>query len=186
MATTRLYVEILVIGSIALLWVIAVVFALVAPTIGELTSVIKLIAPLVPLLVAPVLAFTYGLGWIISFVSEHVFKELFQEKYRDGLFKNEGLCYYDIKSAVLQRASEKSLEDRQIDRHIIRISRSNVFNFFLLAITMLPYGFIDIYLSVACVMLFWLLATGSFYQWRARYMSHYKSMLSKYREISKL
>ena len=134
MATTALYVEILVIGALAELWMVVMMSAVANTlTLTRVAAIATAIGPLTTLLVLPLLALTYALGWIVNFVSERIFKPFFQKRIRDRLFPAKG-SYNEAKILVLHKGSSELVHDVLFDRHIIRIARANVINFALLSV----------------------------------------------------
>jgi hypothetical protein len=175
MATTALYVEILVIGALAEVWIIVTIAAVAnSLTIAKVSQIASAIGPLTTLLVLPMLALTYALGWIINFVSERIFKLFFEKQIRDRLFTS-GRSYNEARILVLHKGSSELVHDVLFDRHIIRIARANVCNFAFLAIALLLHlnsGTRKLVLVLVglCIVV----AAVSFGQWLTRYRSHYK------------
>ena len=175
MATTALYVEILVIGALAELWIIVIVSAFINTlTLRDLAGVATAISPLTTLLLLPALALTYALGWIINFASERLFKPFFQKRIRDRRFPAKG-SYQKAKVLVLHSGSADLVHDVLFDRHIIRIARANVFNFALISVGLLLHlSSSNSRIVFMFAILFMLMAVVSFAQWRSRYESHYQ------------
>jgi hypothetical protein len=105
-ATTALFVEILVIGALAEIWISLTI--LWVSSISNLVNVVtaaKTLGTLSPFLVAPALALTYVLGWNLNFLSERLFKRLFEKRLRDAAFEREATPYSEAKMVVLQKGS---------------------------------------------------------------------------------
>lgn len=184
MATTTLFVEILVIGTISEIWLFLFLFLFISFDSNTITFLIDSIYKLSALLIIPYLAFTYCLGWLINFVSERLFKPFFQKKYRDELFTNAGFDYYEARGLLFQKASSDVIQDFRFDRHILRISRSSVINFSLITVALLfncnristPTLLLCVSVSISFVIV-------SFFQWMARYKSNYSKMLGVYKVV---
>lgn len=176
MATTALFVEILVIGALAEVWIGIVILA-VAGTLNlrDITAVATALGPLTTLLAVPLLALTYALGWIINFASERLFKPFFQKRIRDHLFRGEDRSYDAARIMVFQTGSSELVHDVLFDRHIIRIARGGVVNFSILAAALLLHlnsGNRNV--IFLCSTLSIVVASLSFAQWLTRYRSYYK------------
>lgn len=175
MATTALFVEILVIGATAELWIVSLLLACAGPSAAErLMTNLSRAKDFGPATLIFVLAITYGIGWVANFTSERLFKLLFQRRLRDPLFEGSGIKYEDARLLVLQKASSQFLHEVQLDRHVIRIARANALNFALLAASLLLHVR-RIETAVLATLLTLLVAAsiGSFYQWRTRYSFQY-------------
>jgi hypothetical protein len=166
MATTTLFVEILLIGGIAEIWLALIFFAV--PSLNQVStfSLIEQMSKLLPLLIAPLIAVTYSLGWAIVFVSDMILTKRFQVKYRDKFFEDASVRWYKVRASLFDKASEKALEDFRFGRHMIRISSSSILNFSLIALSLIPYlkkftGVTVIGITASIV-----IAIVSLFQWR--------------------
>lgn len=176
MATTSLFVEIIVIGSLAELWFVAFLVALQPRgSIGPLLARMSPFDSAGAAIVAVMLAITCAVGWGVNFLSERTFKSIFEKRLRDHLFAGSATVYREAHVLVFQKGSTDLLQEFVLDRHIIRIVRSNVFNFLLLGLGLLfnhqrlPQSTLVV-LVVAC----WFIAVSSFLQWMTRYQSYYR------------
>lgn len=125
MATTTLLVEILVIGSLALVWLVAAFLGLIGPTtLNPTAGQIEAFKALIPLLIAPLASLAYAIGWVTNFASERLFKILFEVRWRDKLFPNRSLEYEVARILYLQRASSELGREFVLDRHIFRIAKT--------------------------------------------------------------
>lgn len=182
MATTALFVEIVVIGALAEIWIFLVTLATIHHSTFDLSK-IDSISRLSTLLIIPFLALTYALGWIVNFGAERLFKLRFQKRLRDELFRSAEVDYDTARALIFQCASERTNEDLQFDRHILRLSRSSALQLPLIAASLL------LYLKVAPVtiglgiVLCLALAVAAFFQWISRYKSNYKKVLKIYQVL---
>jgi hypothetical protein len=123
------------------------------------------------------LALTYAVGWIINFLAAGIFKNSFNRELRDPMFGSPKK-YEEARALVFQHGSSEALQDLQLDRHVIRIARSNVLNFslFVIAIVFREWwvGHSIPALVVAGTTLF--LAIVSYFQWRERYKGLYRRL----------
>jgi len=178
MATTALFVEILVVGAIAELWIVSLLIACVnaSKTRMLLASVLTL-KDFAPVILIFVLALTYAVGWVANFISEWLFKQGFEKTIRNPLFKSLGKPYNEARTLVLLNASADFLREVQLDRHIIRIARTNALSFALLGMS-LPFHRhrVETAPLVFLIVLLMLLSFASFAQWRRRYTSQYENI----------
>lgn len=185
MATTSLFVEIIVVGALAEVWFFAFIAAMQpVGTISALLARLVSLGPLNTVVAGVLLAVTYAVGWVVNFAAERSFKYLFEAKVRDQMFGGNAASYREARAVVFQKGSSELLQDLILDRHIVRIARSNVFNFALIGVALLLNGrrFQSGPLAAvfgACVVLAFL----SFAQWRTRYESHYSKVSAAARVI---
>ena len=181
MATTGLFVEIIVIGMLAEVWLATAFLALLLKVVRKyqiqsLMCFLVGIKDFAPVVAVVLLAFTYAIGWIVNFATAELFGYLFQDKWRLPLFKGkDGKDHYEEDRAlVFQHGSSEALQDLFLDRHVVRIARSNVLNFFLLALALrLHASRLQSSVLIVAISISFLLAGLSFWQWRARYKGLY-------------
>lgn len=184
MATTALFVEIIIIGAVSEIWIFLLVYGFISPSLSQISIWIDYLNKTSTLLIVPFLAITYSLGWLTNFLSERIMKPFFQKKYRDQLFETINENYYNARGLFFQKASTDVVQDLRFDRHIIRISRSNIVNFILI-----PFGLIFNYKQFSLKTIGFLccfsvlISLGSFFQWVTRYKSCYSKMLDTYKII---
>jgi hypothetical protein len=185
MATTALFVEILVIGAIAELWIVAVLLACIQPAqVQRLMALATSLKDVSSLVLIFLLAVTYAVGWVVNFASERLFKIRFQQRIRDPLFEGSGIPYERARMLVLQKGSTEFLHEVQLDRHVIRLARSNALSFGLLALALLlHYREIASLVLIVLFVLLSLLSVGSFYQWRLRYDFQYQRVATAATEL---
>jgi len=130
-----------------------------------------------PVILIFVLALTYAIGWVANFVSEWLFKQAFEKTIRNPLFTSLGKSYKEARTLVLLNASADFLREVQLDRHIIRIARTNALSFALLGVSLLFHRHrIDTAVLFFLIVLLILLSLASFAQWRRRYTSQYENI----------
>ncbi len=184
MATTTLFVEILLVGGIAEIWLVLLIFAVIPLDTTFVSILIEHLSKLIPLLIIPFVAVTYSLGWTIVFFSDMILTKPFQIKYRNKFFEDASIRWYKIREILFNKASEKALEDFRFDRHMIRISSSNILNFLLITFSLIPnlnkftgVAVIGITISTT-IMIF------SIFQWRNQYRYMYSKALDTYKNLT--
>ena len=184
MATTSLFVEILVIGSIAEIWITLFFLSFVDINSALASPAVVLAEKFSTLLLFPLLALTYAIGWVINFLAERLFKPYFQTKFRDQVFKGAGVKYTEARSIVIQNASDEVINEMEFDRHILRIARGSVLNFVMIAIMLLLRANGNTSLVIAGIVVSLAIAIVSFFQWLTRYKHSYSRILDAYKAIS--
>lgn len=178
MATTGLFVEIIVIGVLAELWFVAAFLAfLKGPSIEFTVSLVARMKDLTPIAAVVLLALTYVVGWIVNFATARIFDRSFSGKLRDRRFGGKDK-YEAVRALVFQHGTSEALQDLLLDRHVIRIARSNVLNFLLLAIALLFHMSRVAHPEVLAVVIVtsFVLACFSFWQWHERTTGLYRRL----------
>lgn len=177
MATTGLFVEIIVIGVLAEAWFATALLALLDDLqVKELVALITSLKDLAPIGAVLLLALTYAVGWVFNFVAQRVFVK-FERKSRELFFKKANCKFRETRALVFQHGKSEALQDLLLDRHVIRIARSNVVNFFLFALALtLHWSRADHRVLIVAIITSLCIATLSFVQWRARYQGLYRRL----------
>lgn len=173
--------EILVTGVTACIWIVLVVVRILFPHTMIQQKLIEIFHSLSvgDLLVASIMM--YNIGWVVHHLSEIILDGLFQTKYRRKLYKDEE--FYVIRAVVFQVGSQSTMDDIKFDRHILRISRSNVLNFVILTFVSLWYIPIHKKFFITSTILCGVIALVSFFQWKNRYQSTYHKFQKIYNAI---
>jgi hypothetical protein len=138
------------------------------------------------LLILIISAFSYALGWVINFIAESIFDNIFQNRYRHKRFSKLGYSFYEVRNVVYLNASNSVLDDLKYDRQLIRVSRANTFNFMMLSFAFVSFinlPLVQFKVPVIFALLFFILAIASFFQWRFRYKSTFKKFINFFEEI---
>lgn len=183
MGTTALIVEVLVIGAITEIWITLFLWVGISPNSAMIGLFIEHVDKLAPFLIIPFLAITYIFGWIIIFITG-IFTHPIQLKYRKEFFQKEKLDYDNIRGILFQNASDKVIDDFRFDRHMLRISSSNIFNFFMIAISV---GFFLLkhpsFMMICMLIGSIVISILSLFQWRKQYHYLYIKSLATYKAI---
>lgn len=185
MATTALFVEILVIGALAEAWLITLIFAIATDRqLDRVASTVIAAKELQPLLAIAVLALTYAIGWVLNFAAERLFRFFGQRKFRDQPFIVLQIPYENARAQVLQNASDAVIHELRMDRHIIRVARANVINFAGMAVAVFfSANTIGASIVVVLIVITTSVSIASFFQWLTRYRAYYRFMASAYEAI---
>ena len=176
-----LSLEILVAGITATIWLILIIARILIPNCQVEVLFYKIYTSLSvgDLLIFSVLI--YNLGWIVHHLGEKLLEPLFQAKWRRKYFSDRE--FYKIRTHVFQKASDSTMEDIKFDRHVLRISRCNVFNFFVLAVVSIFYLHVNETMFVLTLIISIIIVIISFSQWRSRCEGTFKKFKDIYNSI---
>lgn len=148
-------------------------------------DIVRDFSPIITILLC---SFAYSIGWIINFVAESIFDPLLQHHFRAKLEKDNKVSFFKVRAYIFQYCSDQTLNDIKYDRQLIRIARSNCFNFFIMSLVISSYLFVD-QLSILIPLFFSLFclfaSCGAFFQWKSRYEATYRKFYQVYFAISK-
>ncbi len=184
MATTALFIEILIVGSIANIWLF-LIFLRVQLTQPITLISLEEISKLAPILIIPLIAFTYIIGWIVNYASEQILEPFFQTKFKTEFFSSEEFDYDELRATFYQKASSAIIEDINYDRQSIRLSRANVLNFSIIIVALAIHIQQNPIIVVTSIILSIIIAVISFVHWQKQYKRAYKKMLDTFMVIKK-
>ncbi len=134
--TGAIVVEVLLAGAMSFIWIFLLIIRIIWPTIDQIETIFKLISSSSAMFLAVYSGVSYVLGWSISFLAESIMDPLFQTRYRN---KALDLNFYDVRSVVFKKCPDHVIKDIEYDRQLIKIARSNSFDFAILAIIVYPF-----------------------------------------------
>ena len=126
MSTTNLFVELLVIGVGALIWIVLLILAV----FGYHWIPDDLLKS--PVMAVPALAIVYVLGILSDRLADTCFEKIWNDDLRDEFFKHKK-DYYDARRLILTK-SERLSELLEYGRSRLRICRGWVFNTVLIIV----------------------------------------------------
>jgi hypothetical protein len=176
-----LSLEVLVTGITAMIWIVLLIVRLLFPDAqieAELLAIFNSIS-VGNFLVSSILI--YNVGWVIHHIGELLFDPIFQTKYRRTLFDDKE--FYRVRTKIFQKGSDGTKDDIKFDRHILRISRSNILNFTALSIVSLFYLNVNLQVFLIVSVTSLLIALISFSQWHSRYQGTFKKFRDIYNSI---
>jgi len=143
-------------------------------------EIIKDFSPIITILLC---SFAYTIGWIVNHVAESIFDPLLQHQFRAKLEQENGVNFFEVRAYVFQFGSDQTINDIKYDRQVIRISRANCFNFFIMSLILCSYFFIK-QISLLLPFFFFsfcfLISCGAFFQWKSRYEATYRKFYQIY------
>lgn len=179
MTTTSLIVEILVVGLIGSIWFLLFLFWFSLADPKDVIDILVKPKEWNGLITIGVIGLIYQLGWLINGCSHGIFSFCFGKRIRERIFKKKGLNYNTVRGLVFQKASDKVRSDLDMERSIIRISRSGAFNFGLISISLLINGSSFIKFAPITAVLF----ISCSLQWYYRLKRYYNKMFDFYEVI---
>ena len=178
MATTSAIVEILVIGVIGVVWVILFLSGVSTTHLDSVVDYMLKLKDWNGLITFLVIGVLYQLGWLINGFSYGILN-ITERRIRSKIFKQKKLEHRKVRALVYQKASDTVRDDLKVDRSVIRLSRSGVFNFSLIFIALLLQG--SPLLPLFPLLLF--VVAGCSLQWYFRFVRYYNRMIDEYEVI---
>lgn len=177
MATTALIVEMLVIGSSALVWITLFVLSRWGQKLLPAIEALEPVADWIPLLSIIGIGLLYQLGWLLNFISQVLIESWGGGTLiRKSIFKRESLEYESVRLAVYQKASIDARADLGLDRSVVRLSRAAIINFCTTGLVLFYYPSVP--KLVPCAIL--LLSILCWVQWYVRFTRYYRRMIKLY------
>lgn len=176
-----LSLEVLVAGITAMVWIVLIIVRILFPddqVEATLFAIVNSIS-VGNLLISSILI--YNIGWVIHHIAEKLLDPIFQTRYRRKLFDDKE--FYKIRTKVFQEGSPCTMDDIKFDRHILRISRSNILNFLALAIVSLSYFSVNQQVFMIIFVCSLLVVLVSVSQWHSRYIGTFKKFKDIYSVI---
>lgn len=162
MSTTNLFVELIVVGVGAFLWVLLIVLGVSLEPISSIKDLLKLE------LFIPLLSLIYVLGIVVDRVADTIFDHFWGKKIRNSIFpdRNE---YYKARSMIFS-SSDSISELLEYNRSRLRICRGWSLNSVMIIGSLNFYALLvpatSSKLTILGSIIFLLLAAGSWYAWR--------------------
>ena len=132
-------VEILVIGNFTLTWIVLLLLRTGVADLAALASARGLAKDLPELSVIASLAILYQLGWAMNWISHLLFARLTNWDLRRKVLVENDSDYAHLKTAAFQNASLAVMNELQMNKSLIRLTRSAALNFALTGIIAVSY-----------------------------------------------
>ena len=145
MNTTAMIGEVITIGFLAAIWIILIILPITNITIDSeiLENLFPYINVWVILLSFVVLLLFYQLGWIINglcyYLMEHITEARRKERIKSEARIESSISYRQIRVFVYQHASQSLLTELNTDRAAMRIARTGILNFTLIAVALILF-----------------------------------------------
>ncbi len=179
MATTVIFVEIMIMGIITFAWLFIILWRIGLIPLGELASVLPILKEWNASILILAAALAYQLGSLMNTASFGVMELLRGNKIKKAIMSPHD---YEMALAVVnQKASPEVVKRIQGHTTYIRLARSAIFNFFFLGITLL---FIEGFRGIG--ILFLLLALVGYPVWCTIYKLRYQELRAAYEIISEI
>ena len=175
MSTTNLFVELIVIGIGAFIWLVLLMLSIFGYAWVPDRDWLGLVAAV------PALAFVYVLGIISDRVADALFQRIWTDDLRGAYFANRAE-YYDARRVILTR-SERLSELLEYGRSRLRICRGWTLNAILIGISLNVFmwqqlGDLPLFwtISIAGSALASVMALGSWFSWRELARNEYRKV----------
>lgn len=168
--TLSFVIEVLIGGCFCSIWISFVINKIAG---GTLVSLIDLATKVLNLGTAGLflaLISVYILGWISQFFCDIIFDNFFEKRIKNSPFKQKKE-FYDARGIVMQDGSKTIIDDIQMDRQLLRLSKQICLNFFMVFIFVFLYVKESFLFSLILGALSLIVSIISFFQWKKRYVS---------------
>ena len=139
MSTTSLVVEVLVGGFVTFLWALLLLCKIYNIDYALIQESVLLYKDWSSLILFSVMALSYQLGWVMIHVSYLFTTFIIVTPLRKKVFGSSYNSYREIKNRVYFGASNELAVGIEKDRSVIRLSRTGMLNFLMLAIILVLY-----------------------------------------------
>ena len=179
MPTTALVIEILVGGVVSVVWLAMIIFALPGVSLSQLQVYFEQVKDIMPVIAFGSVGFMYFWGWILHLVTEATI-DRWQVKFRDKLYKSNDTNFFEARNYLFIFGSNSIIADIEFDRHILRIMKTGILNFIMIALCSLlhlkqnPAVFITLIVATLAISIFLI------FQWKKRFISTYKKIQGSY------
>jgi len=176
---SQMSLEIIVAGGNAAIWIGLLIVRIVSPYYFiEDFAIENLSASLSIANVVIGAVLIYTIGWIINFSSETLLDPIFQTRHRKGVFNDED--FYRVRTIVFQYGSTSIINDINFDRHILKVTKNNVVNFFLFTLVCTSFINISVVFGVVGMIVGLFASFLSFFHWKSRYTTVFLKIRDAY------
>lgn len=168
--TLSFVIEVLIGGCFCSVWVAFLINRLAG---GDLDTLVALISKVFDLGTAGLflgLISTYILGWVSQYFCDLIFDNFFEKRIKKSPFAKKS-DFHQARGVVMQGGSKTILDDIQMDRQLLRLSKQICLNFSLIAIFVFLYVGDSLPFSLIVAGVSVVVAIISFLQWVKRYVS---------------
>lgn len=181
MKTTAVFAEMIIVGFLGLLWMVILIAEHFGVSQAQIVTFLANYKDVLTPLSVLFFLVCYNVGWLINGVAYWLTGKIFVESYRDKLIEVAKIesSYHDIRVAVYQEASPQLLSELDTDRAVLRLSRTGLVNFPMLAVAvLLSTSVSNIFAIVALVFLLL-----SILQWYQRSKRFYRQIVNLYKRL---
>lgn len=171
MATTSIFVELLVAGCFSLSWMLLLCLRFSVLDVATLHSLFAFDDAKSAIFVGLGVVIAYQVGMMVNLLAYGILYAV-QEKTWQSEAAGPADSFEEMRAIVFQRGSDQVLQDLLIHLNFTRMGRTGMFNFLLLAIALIVYD----RSMWGLAMLSLLFAMGSFPIWRMQGSRYYRRM----------
>ena len=168
--TLSFVIEVLIGGCFCSIWVAFLINKIVG---GTLSSLIDLTTKFFNVGTAGLfigLICVYILGWISQYFCDLIFDNFFEKRIKKNPF-NSKEAFHKARGVVMQGGSKTILDDIQMDRQLLRLSKQLCLNFFFVLVFCFLYVNESLLFSLILGSVSLIISIISFLQWKKRYVS---------------
>ena len=168
--TLSFVLEVLIGGCFCSIWVAFLINKIAGGTLSVLIDFVSKWLNVGALGLFVCLISVYILGWISQYFCDLLFDNVFEKTIKESPFKQKG-DFHIARGIVMQKGSKTVIDDIQMDRQLLRLSKQTFLNFCLIAITALLYINESLIFALTLFVLSAIIVSVSFFQWRKRFVS---------------
>ena len=168
--TLSFVIEVLIGGCFCSTWLILLVNWVMGKDLSTLVGFLAQGMDMGTLMLFVCLISVYVLGWISQYFCDLIFDNLLEKHIKGSPFKQKS-DFHKARGLVMQEGSKTVIDDIQMDRQLLRLSKQICLNFvFIFAVGWLYVGQSWLF-SVITAVLSAIVCVVSFFQWKKRYIS---------------
>ena len=168
--TLSFVIEVLIGGCFCSTWLILLVNWVMGKDLSMLVGFLAQGMDMGTLMLFVCLISVYVLGWISQYFCDLLFDNLLEKHIKGSPFKQKS-DFHKARGLVMQEGSKTIIDDIQMDRQLLRLSKQICLNFILIFVVGWLYVGQSWLFSVITAILSAVVCVVSFFQWKKRYVS---------------
>ena len=168
--TLSFVIEVLIGGCFCSTWLILLVNWIAGNDLAALVSFLAQGIDMGTLMLFICLISVYVLGWISQYFCDLIFDNLLEKHIKGSPFKQKS-DFHKARGLVMQEGSKTIIDDIQMDRQLLRLSKQICLNFALIFTVSWLYVGQSWLFSIITAVLSVVVCLVSFFQWKKRYVS---------------
>lgn len=168
--TLSFVLEVLIGGCFCSVWVAFLINKIAGGTLLVLIDVISKWLNVGAIGLFLCLISVYILGWVSQYFCDLLFDNVFEKMIKESPFKKKS-DFHEARGLVMQKGSKTVIDDIQMDRQLLRLSKQICLNFTIIAIVVLLYLIENLVFSLVLCFIAIIIAVVSFFQWKKRFVS---------------
>lgn len=168
--TLSFVIEVLIGGCFCSTWLVLLINWIIGNDLSKLAAFLEHGINMGTLMLFVCLISVYVLGWISQYFCDLIFDNLLEKHIKGSPFKQKS-DFHKARGLVMQEGSKTIIDDIQMDRQLLRLSKQICLNFVLIFVVGWLYVGQSVLFSVLTAVLSVVVCAVSFFQWKKRYIS---------------